>query len=397
MIKITVCGQSISGEYSPAASDSIDYISAYFSFTDDWDGLDKTAQFSQGENTFNVILENDFCTLPNELTDGKVLISVFGQEAGGTKRITTIPFELHIRKSGFCSDASSPIPPTPDLYSQLLDRINSEISNIPSKLSEFENDSGYVTYSEIPSKISQLENDSGYALQADIPEKTSQLANDSGYITPGDIPGYIATESYVNDKLSEYLPLTGGSISGNLSIGEALSLSHEDNGYGQYTSTIKGYYGGGDTLNLYTYYLNMTGYKSRINFDSNGILIDGYEGSGEVRIKDISTPIDNADAANKKYVDDKTIYDITDGKISTQSGYLTLGDGTEFSKITIQGGRIDAGYGVQINNLQSPILDNDAVNKKYVDDKYTVLSQSEYDAITEKEPDKIYFVYEDET
>lgn len=333
MIKITVCGQSISGEYSPAASDSIDYISAYFSFTDDWDGLDKTAQFSQGENTFNVILENDFCTLPNELTDGKVLISVFGQEAGGTKRITTIPFELHIRKSGFCSDASSPIPPTPDLYSQLLDRINSEISNIPSKLSEFENDSGYVTYSDIPSKISQLENDSGYALQADIPEKTSQLANDSGYITPGDIPGYIATESYVNDKLLEYLPLTGGSISGNLSIGEALSLSHEDNGYGQYTSTIKGYYGGGDTLNLYTYYLNMTGYKSRINFDSNGILIDGYEGSGEVRIKDISTPIDNADAANKKYVDDK----------------------------------------------------------------YTVLSQSEYDAITKKEPDKIYFVYEDET
>ena len=100
---------------------------------------------------------------------------------------------------------------------------------------------------------------------------------------------------------------------------------------------------------------------------------------------------------NKTYVDNKTIYDITDGKISTQRGYLTLGDGTEFSKITIQGGRVEAGNGVQINNLQSPILDNDAANKKYVDDKYTVLSQSEYDAITEKDPDKIYFVYEDET
>ena len=100
---------------------------------------------------------------------------------------------------------------------------------------------------------------------------------------------------------------------------------------------------------------------------------------------------------NKTYVDNKTIYDITDGKISTQRGYLTLGDGTEFSKITIQGGRVEAGNGVQINNLQSPILDNDAANKKYVDDKYTVLSQSEYNAITEKDPDKIYFVYEDET
>lgn len=100
---------------------------------------------------------------------------------------------------------------------------------------------------------------------------------------------------------------------------------------------------------------------------------------------------------NKTYVDNKTIYDITDGKISTQRGYLTLGDGTEFSKITIQGGRVEAGNGVQINNLQSPILDNDAANKKYVDEKYTVLSQSEYNAITEKDPDKIYFVYEDET
>ena len=334
MIKITVCGQSISGEYSPAASDSIDYISAYFSFTDDWDRLDKTAQFSQGENTFNVILKNDFCTLPNELTDGKVLISVFGQEAGGTKRITTIPFELHIRKSGFCSDASSPIPPTPDLYSQLLDRINSEISNIPSKLSEFENDSGYVTYSEIPSKISQLENDSGYALQADIPEKTSQLANDSGYITPGDIPGYIATESYVNDKLSEYLPLSGGSVSGELLFVPALELKSENTVYGYNKSIINAVSGGGDILELRTYYLNASGYKARINFDSSGILIDGSEdSSGQVRIKNLSLPTDNTDAANKKYVDDK----------------------------------------------------------------YTVLSQSEYDAITEKEPDKIYFVYEDET
>ena len=166
-----------------------------------------------------------------------------------------------------------------------------------------------------------------------LPTKTSQLENDSGYITPGDIPGYIATESYVNDKLSEYLPLSGGSVSGELLFVPALELKSENTGYGYNKSIINAVSGGGDILELRTYYLNASGYKARINFDSHGILIDGYEGSGEVRIKDISTPTDNTDAANKKYVDDK----------------------------------------------------------------YTVLSQSEYDAITEKEPDKIYFVYEDET
>ena len=105
--------------------------------------------------------------------------------------------------------------------------------------------------------------------------------------------------------------------------------------------------------------------------------------------------------ASVEYVNEKT------QGLTWLNGILTLAG----SSTKINGGNVSIeslGYGVQISggeshdevsitDLSIPTNDTDAVNKKYVDDKYTVLSQSEYDAITEKEPDKIYFVYEDET
>ena len=77
---------------------------------------------------------------------------------------------------------------------------------IPTKTSQLDNDSGFITNSaltdyakktEIPTKTSELTNDSGYitntalepyAKTVDIPTKTSQLNNDSGYITANDVP-----------------------------------------------------------------------------------------------------------------------------------------------------------------------------------------------------------------
>lgn len=60
--------------------------------------------------------------------------------------------------------------------------------SIPTKTSELENDSGFITASELPTKTSQLVNDSGFTTASDLPTKTSQLENDSGFITVGDLP-----------------------------------------------------------------------------------------------------------------------------------------------------------------------------------------------------------------
>ncbi len=214
MIKIYVCGQSVSGEYSPIASDSINYLEAFFSFSPDWYGLEKTAQFTQNGKTYNVLLEKNKCLLPSELAEGFMDISVFGQQPDGARRITTLPFSMVMKKSAFVFDGDTPIPPAPDLYSQLIGRVNDAVSGIPSRLSEFENDTGFVTEKDVPKNTSDLINDAGFITEQDIPEvevptKVSELTNDAGYIAP---------------TLSNQLSLSGATVDisgGSVTIGQA--------------------------------------------------------------------------------------------------------------------------------------------------------------------------------
>lgn len=229
----------------------------------------------------------------------------------------------------------------------LAEGVKEALASIPTKTSQLENDSNYVNKTYVDNKTiyditdGKISTQSGYLTLGDGTE-FSKITIQGGRIEAGDgvqinnlqspiLDNDAVNKKYVDDKLLGYLPLSGGSVSGKLLFGPALELKSENTGSGYNKSTINAIGGGGDILELSTYYLNASGYKARINFDSNGILIDGYEGSGQVMIKDVSTPINN----------------------------------------------------------------NDAVNKKYVDEKYTVLSQSEYNAITEKDPDKIYFIYEE--
>lgn len=86
-------------------------------------------QFTQCDETYNRVLCTDglSCLLAlRELMQVWVKLSVFGYDADNTSglRATTVPVTLHIRASGFVGeDADSPIPPTPDLYTQLLQKI----------------------------------------------------------------------------------------------------------------------------------------------------------------------------------------------------------------------------------------------------------------------------------
>ena len=60
----------------------------------------------------------------------------------------------------------------------------------------------------IPSKTSQLQNDSGYITENDIPTiptKTSQLENDSGFITIEDVPTSEDVYSETETKIGKYL------------------------------------------------------------------------------------------------------------------------------------------------------------------------------------------------
>ena len=129
MMKFLVKQQKIEAlEREVLASDQIAFVSVKFVFDGAWKTLHKVVQFTQCEETYNVVLgtEGTTCLLPAELHPGAVKMSLFGYDAESdtTLRATTVPVTLHIRPSGFVEDGTTPIPPTPDLYTQLLKKLS---------------------------------------------------------------------------------------------------------------------------------------------------------------------------------------------------------------------------------------------------------------------------------
>ena len=129
MMKFLVKQQKIEVlEREIIASDQIAFVSVKFVFDGAWKTLHKVVQFTQCEETYNVVLGIDgtTCLLPAELHPGAVKMSLFGYDAESdtTLRATTVPVTLHIRPSGFVADGDTPIPPTLDLYTQLLKKLS---------------------------------------------------------------------------------------------------------------------------------------------------------------------------------------------------------------------------------------------------------------------------------
>ena len=135
MMKFLVKQQKIEAlEREVIASDQIAFVSVKFVFDGAWKTLHKVVQFTQCEETYNVVLgtEGTTCLLPSELHPGAVKMSLFGYDAESdtTLRATTVPVTLHIRPSGFVADGDTPIPPTSDLYAQLLKKLDEKAAGL---------------------------------------------------------------------------------------------------------------------------------------------------------------------------------------------------------------------------------------------------------------------------
>jgi len=135
MMKFLVKQQKIEAlEREVIASDQIAFVSVKFMFDGAWKTLHKVVQFTQCEETYNLVLGIDgtTCLLPAELHPGTVKMSLFGYDAESdtTLRATTVPVTLHIRPSGFVADGDTPIPPTLDLYTQLLKKLDEKAAGL---------------------------------------------------------------------------------------------------------------------------------------------------------------------------------------------------------------------------------------------------------------------------
>ena len=146
-MKIKVVNQRLYLEPPETAEGTREYLKAEFSFSEEWDGMTKTAFFrgADGEN-HPKLLEDDTCTVPAEAltAPGRVGVSVSGT-LGETVITTDIKsFSLPATLSG-----GTPSDPEPTLWQEVLDKFE-KVSEVEEKVTELK--------SEIATKITAPEN-----------------------------------------------------------------------------------------------------------------------------------------------------------------------------------------------------------------------------------------------
>ena len=198
MWKFLVKNQSIEIiEREVLADHQIQYVQFKFTFDGDWKHFHKVVQFSQCDEVYSVVLGTDGTTLylPAELHAGAVKMAVFGYdtESDTTVRATTVPVTLNIRESGFEGD-EPPIPPTPDLYTQLLKRIEDAEHGLDGKSAyEIAVEHGYVGTEE--EWLASLHGKDGITPDMSEYPKTSEVTTIiEREITP------VAEESHTHDN-----------------------------------------------------------------------------------------------------------------------------------------------------------------------------------------------------
>ena len=137
MICFKCTGQEIAIERSDVIAEN--FINANvvkFSFCERWSGMVKTAQFTQRRGdefvTYNVLIDEltGTAAMPNDVIAGDLMVSAFGYDPDTGVRITSTISVVKVMPSGFVGDGETPIPPTPDLYAQLIARVNAA-SGVP--------------------------------------------------------------------------------------------------------------------------------------------------------------------------------------------------------------------------------------------------------------------------
>ena len=132
-ILITVVNQRlmISTNLKVLVSGTQQFIRFVFDLPSEWDDLSPFAQFTQGDTSYNVYLDEDNAVfLPSEIEPGKCTLMLYG--SGGTVIGTTNMLTLTIDASGFVADVQSTVI-TQSLYDQLIARVNALQNTVNTK------------------------------------------------------------------------------------------------------------------------------------------------------------------------------------------------------------------------------------------------------------------------
>ena len=231
----TVKGQSLvrADRCSPVA-DSKNYLNARFSFSPDWVGA-KTAICEGAEKAYTVLLEGDACVVPWEVIKAPGFwVSVYCGD-----RVTANRAQVYVEESGY-QTGETPEPPTPDVYTQLLEAVEgaeevAQSVRADADAGKFNGEKGEKGDPGAPATVNgqnaitltagehiTLEQSGDtVTISADQPEKVSQLENDEGYVK--------GTE--LDYAVRSVLPLTSDTLPATLVanteyyLGESTALS----------------------------------------------------------------------------------------------------------------------------------------------------------------------------
>lgn len=112
-VRIRVIGQRLSFNSNAVriVSGSKNFVKFIFSYTSDWEPLSKYAQFVQGDSSYVVEIESDnTCYLPDSITDGDFVLSLYG--VGGDDEdiiATTTTLTFNILKSNYIESVSEEV------------------------------------------------------------------------------------------------------------------------------------------------------------------------------------------------------------------------------------------------------------------------------------------------
>lgn len=205
MMKFFVKGQRIEvTEREVIASGQIAFVTLKFTFDCSWNNLHKVVQFSQYDEVYNRVLGVDglSCLLPSELHPGMVKMSVFGYDSKSdtTVHATTVLVTLHVKSSGFDGESCN-VPPTPDLYAQLL-------AEMKKLLSEMQNGSNGTNGKDGENGLSAYKLEVQNRFTGTLTEWLNSLkgadGKDGADGNSPEVSGFATTE-YVEECLSEIL------------------------------------------------------------------------------------------------------------------------------------------------------------------------------------------------